>query len=70
MNEFGCKVCAESCIVLKNGDKYYVDNSVDNIKEQMQSSEDTINVELSKIVSKGKKISIQRWEIEEFHSTK
>ena len=69
-NEFGCKGLAESIIVLKNGAKFYVDNTVSDIENQIRSDEERINVEMSMIVSKGKKLSIQKERIDKFYLNK
>ena len=67
-NEFGCKLMAESCIILKSGDKCYVDNTIDDIKEQMESNKTIIDVELSMIVNKGRRRTIEKEKIEDFRS--
>ena len=68
-NEYGCKVLAESCVELKNGDKYYVDDKIEDLEKQMaQPDKGSIHVEVTMIISKGGKRSIKRSEIKEFYS--
>ena len=69
-NEYGCKAFAETCIVLKDGSKCYVDNEIENVQEQMDSDEQYIELELTKVVNKGKKCSILKDKILEFYSNK
>lgn len=67
-NKIGWEICSESCIVLENGDKWFVDNPVHNIEEQMKSDKDSINVELTSPLHKGKKRSIEKKRIKRFFS--
>lgn len=50
-NELGCKAWASSCVVKGDETWYYVDNTEENIKEQMNSEKEFIEVELAKIIS-------------------
>ena len=69
--EIGHGILADTCIVLKNGTRYYVDNSTDNIKEQMDSERELIEIEVTKLISnKISRISIKKEQIEEYYSIK
>lgn len=70
-NEFGCKAWAESCIILQDGTKYYVDNTKDDIENQMLSDEEYIKVELATLISdKIKRRDIQKKQVKEFYAKK
>lgn len=68
-NEIGCKAWASSCVINEDGIKYYVDNTEDNIREQMNSEKEFIEVELAKIISdRITRIKISKEQVEEYHS--
>lgn len=70
-NEIGCKVWASSCVIKGDGTRYYVDNTEDNIREQMNSEKEFIEVELAKIISdKITRIKLSKEQIKEYYSVK
>ena len=70
-NELGCKIWASSCIVLNNGTKFYVDNTEENIRKNMDLEREVIEVELTKIISeKILRISIKKEQIKKYYSVR
>lgn len=68
-NELGCMLWASSCVVTRDGTYYYVDNEEDNIKEQLNSEKEFIEVELTKIISNRiTRVKILKEQVEEYYS--
>lgn len=48
----GSKYWAKSFVITTTGKKMYLSNTIDNLKEQMRSRKDTIEVKTSNLYSK------------------